>query len=256
MPYKVQFVGLAFFQEDPPGTLRVMLPDGRKFDSVPPHLFSISVAPDAVIARTGWAEKEVEPDQWQTQFWPPPSAMTIGGSDSPGNLDTSDQIPRLPTLMPVDPNVKIDPAKAQTVGDITIRQGSFQVSLMPGKAVEAARVSTMNVDYDGEITITLTEKADPQKPGTPGPNPAVRTIRLHAGTEIVVVNTSRGDMSFNDTGVDHSAIYARLCATPVALIPAAVAVDKLSPLKSTHPFFSVPNAAITGQNCSPASTHG
>lgn len=259
MPYKVQFVGLAFFQEDPPGTLRVMLPDGRKFETpagaVPPHLFSISVAPDAVIAHKGWAPDEVEIDKFHTQFWPPPSAVTIGGCDSPGKLDTDHQVPRLPTLMPVNPNVKIDPEKAKTVGDITIRQGLFKVSLMPGKPVDAARVSTMDVAYNGKITITLTEKADPLNPAAPGPKPAVRTIQLRAGTEIVLVNTSRGDMAFNEADVDHSAIYAQLCATPVALIPPEIDSAALSPLKSRHPFFSAPNAAITGAHCSPATSH-
>lgn len=249
MPYKVQFVGLAFFQENPPGTLRAMLPDGRKFDPVPPHLFSISVAPDAVIAKNGWAEKEVESDKWQTQFWPPPSKITIEGSENAGTLDTSNQVPRLPRLQAINPNATIEPEKAKTVGDFTIRQGSFQVSLLPGKPIEAARVSTMDVLHDGEITITLTEKADPLNPAAPGPQPAVRTIQLKAGTEIVVVNTSRGvPPAFDEDAVDHSAIYAQLCSTPVVMIDPQI--KQLPLLKSAHPFFAVPNGAVTTKACS------
>ena len=50
MPYKVQFVGLAFFQENPPGTMRVLLPDGRKFKDVR-ELKKLLVEDEVPIAR-------------------------------------------------------------------------------------------------------------------------------------------------------------------------------------------------------------
>src|SRR5438270_1335426 len=116
MPYKVQFIGLAWFHWEAQGQMRVLLPDGRNFPNVPSHKFSISIAPDAVLAQTGWAADQIESDQYQTQFWVPPSKITIDGVNDAGLVDASKQIPRLPSLRAIEPKAKFDPERAHRVG--------------------------------------------------------------------------------------------------------------------------------------------
>jgi len=250
MSYKVQFVGLAWFHEDPPGSVRVLLPDGRNFgNNIPAHTFSISVAPDRIVgAPTGWSPGEIEEDPSQMQFWPPPSKIALSGTETAGPIDRAEQLERLPSLRAIVPGVKVDPDKAKRVGDFDIRQGTFKVfrteTIQPD---DAAVLSTMELQHDGNITITLTSIADPSDPNAPVG--IVRTITLKPETEVAIVNTSRGEPVPADPD-NHSMIYSQLCSEAVIVILPVVDASDLPPLVSTHPFFQTPVAALNGPGCS------
>ena len=249
MSYQVQFVGLAWFHEDPPGAVRVLLPDGRNFGhNIPAHTFSISVAPDRVVSSTGWDAGKIDTDQFQTQFWPPPSKIVLAGTDTAGPIDRAEQLERLPSLRAIVPGAKVDPDKAKRVGDFDIRQGTFKV--FRTEAIEppdAAVLTTMEVQHDGEITITLTSIADPEDANAP--LGVVRTITLKPETEIAIVNTSRGNPVPADPD-NHSLIYSQLCSEPVIVILPMFDASHLAKLQSSHPFFLSPNAALNGPGCS------
>lgn len=248
MGYKTHFVGLAYFQEEPAGTERVLLPDGRNLDDIPPHLFSISVAPDRVMASTGWGSDQIDKDKFHTQFWPPPSNVTMSGADAVGKIDTSQQALRLPSLSALGPNAKVDFKKAKCVGDFAFRQGTFTAFRRPKRPLaEAALVSSLELEHKGDILITLTERADPSNPAAA--EGTVRTITLKPDTEIVVVNASRNE-PLTDGGRDHALIYLQLLAQPVAFSLPQVDAAAVDELQSDHPFFIAPNAAFQGPGCS------
>jgi hypothetical protein len=251
MPYKVQFIGLSWFHWGQDGNMRVLLPDGRNFPNVAPHKFSISVAPDAIVSYTGWLPEQVESDQYQTQFWVPPSKVVIEGTDQPGLVDGNKQIPRLPSLRAIDPKAKFDPDnQAKKVGDLEIRQGTFEAFRMPGQDPNnCGLISALDVAHDAEITITLTEIPDPLNPAAPGAAPAVRTIVLKPGTEIAIVNSSRGQAHVVDED-DHFTIYSQLCYEPVNLVSPQIASALIAESPSKHPFLTSPNPFINGPGCS------
>src|ERR1043165_1495600 len=125
MSYVVQFVGLAWFNWQTDGNMRVLLPDGRAVPDVQPHKFSISVPPGSIAVdptTTGWTAgkgvAESDADKFQTQFWFPPSKIKLSGTEiGPGGhptLTAINQTPRLPSLRGTDPQTKIDPDNPQT----------------------------------------------------------------------------------------------------------------------------------------------
>ncbi|HEX3070088.1 MAG TPA: hypothetical protein VHX14_16090 [Thermoanaerobaculia bacterium] len=254
MPYKVQFVGLTFFQEEPAGTMRVLMPDGRDFPPIPPHLFSIAIPPNppnlpptAMLDETGWKADEVEEDAFIRQYWVAPSQITLSGGETVGVLDATEQLPRLPSLRLADPMAKVNPANAKKIGDLEFRQGTFTTLRMPNKPIEdAALVSTLELDHDGDIEITLTTLGDPLNPAAVVGEK--RTITLKAGTEIVFVNTSRGVPVPADA--DHIQIYQKLCDEKVSFVFPQIDAEEIDPLQSPHPFFTSPHAAFSGEGCS------
>ena len=154
MPYKVQFIGLAWFHWEPAGNVRVLMPDGRNFKNVPSHKFSISVAPEAIVSHTGWLPAQVESDASQTQFWVPPSKIVVEGTDQQGVIDANKQVSRLPSLRAIDPNAKIDYGKAKKVGDFEIQQGVFEAFRMPGQPVaKCGLVSALDVAHDQHLSL-------------------------------------------------------------------------------------------------------
>jgi len=251
MPYKVQFIGLAWFHWDLAGAMRVLLPDGRNVASIAPHKFSISVAPDAVVSHTGWLPAQIESDQFQTQFWAPPSKVVLEGTDVKGLVDANKQIPRLPSLRAIDPKATfdLDDPNMKKVGDFVMQQGTFEAFRMPKQDPKnCGLVSALDVPHDGEITITLTELPDPANPPAA---PVVRTIVLKAGTEIAVVNSSRGEPHiFND--LDHFMIYKQLAPTAIDLVSPAIDATNIPPNPSQHPFLTTPNPFVNGPGCSNA----
>lgn len=256
MQYKVQFVGLNFFREEPPGTMRVLMPDGRNFKDVPPHRFSISVEPNSVEAQTGWLQGEVLKDKDQVEFWPPrPSKIVLEGTDKPGTLNSEKQIPFLPILILQDPNARIDPDKARKVGDLEIQQGVFEAFLMPGKEINdgSAIICELTVAHEANITLTLTEFPDPANPPVPpGAPPAVRTIVLKPTTEIAIINASRGEPKMIEGG-DHSGIYAQLVPdqAPFEILDLDPLHTNLLPSPSKHPFLTaVVKPVLNGPGCS------
>ncbi|MEA2236082.1 MAG: hypothetical protein QOC81_806 [Thermoanaerobaculia bacterium] len=259
MPYKAQFVGLNWFHEEPPGTMRVLMPDGRNYKTIAPHKFSISVEPNAVVDKTGWAQKEVVADAHQVEFWPPPSKVVLEGTDRPGILDSKKQIPFLPTLVIEGPSAKIDPDRAKKVGDFEIRQGEFEAFLMPGKTTNdgSAILCELTVAHEGNITMTLTELPYPANPPAPaGAAPKVRTIVLKPKTEIAFINASRGEAAMIESD-DHSAIYSQLIPDQAPFVILYPDEFKLPNSPSAHPFFTaVVKPALNGPGCSAMTTGG
>jgi len=267
MSYNVQFVGLSFFNWQTDGNMRVLLPDGRAVPNVQPHKFSISVPPGSVAVdptTTGWtAGKNVgqfDEDQFQTQFWFPPSKIDLPGTELGPNdphptLIAANQIPRLPSLRATDPNAKIEPDNPQTkkVADLTMAKGTVEAFKIPGgNPKSCAIISQLTVDHDDatNITITLTEIADPENAATSNPG-TVRTIVLKPQTEIAIVNTSRG-AGKAAAEKSHYSIYEQLTYAPCVLVAPQIPPMKVPASTSQHPFFTAPDAAVTGPGCSNA----
>ena len=271
MPYQVQFVGLAWFNEDPPGTMRVLLPDGRNFPNVPRHDFSICVASDSVVHASGWSRDQVRIDGGLTQFLPPPSQVILEGTEQPGKLagvEASHQTPRLPIMRSFDHSVpSVNPETAHKVADLEVQQGKFEAYRFPNQDPdEAAIVTTLKVAHEGNILLALNDLPDPlhrSKASAPSlmfvkePTSrsartvsAARTIELLPGTEIAIVNASQGLPSRID-GVDHDDIYRQLCdGVPVKLIPAEKSGVSVDELVSDHPVFQIPTPIFSAPSCS------
>lgn len=213
MPYTVQFVGLVCFLRDRGGRI-ALLPDGRTpDDNIDPHYGSIVVEPTTVQKTTGWDNVEgVGPGTFPLDG----CDLTIQNADVPGTLDASEH--RLPQLRDIDPNFEIDPARAQTVAKLQVRQGTLKARLIPGGS---AIISELDVQHDGPIEITV----------QPDDGSPARTITVAPGTEIAVTNMARGNIyrqkerSQRTPGHDghHFKIYEKLSTNRVNLFdPAAL----------------------------------
>lgn len=198
MSYKVQFLGLVCFYRDGEGQL-AMLPDGRDpGPGIDPHFASIAVDPDTIVNASGWDA----PSRDSGMFRLPPCTVSLDGLERRGTLDASAHYDRLPRLSRIDPNFRIDPAVAQTIATIPIRQGRLTAYLVPeGTAV----MSELEVLHEGEIGITVTPR-----------DGVVRDIRVRAGTEIAITNTA-GDYRRTDLHDNHFKIYEKLSSRPVDL---------------------------------------
>jgi len=179
MPYTVQFVGLVcFFREQ--GGRRALLPDGRKPDGgIDPHYGSIVVAPGSIQKIEGWAG--VEGVDTGTFPLDEPCEIVIQGADTPGTLDTSSHDGHLPQLRQINANFEIDPARAQTIAKLRIRQGRLTVRSVPGGT---ALISQLDVPHDGPIDIVI-------RPDDGSPE---RKIMLAPETEIAVANMAHGNL--------------------------------------------------------------
>jgi hypothetical protein len=198
MSYKVQFLGLVCFYRNGEGRL-AMLPDGREPGAgIDPHYASIAVDPTAILDAPSWDAKSRESGMFQL----PPCVISIDGLETRGSLDTSAHDDHLPRLSRINPNFHIDPATAQTIATVPIRQGTLTAYLVPGGT---AVMSQLDVPHDGDIRITVTPHD-----GSP------RYIHVRAGTEIAITNTA-GDYRRGDDHEDHFRIYERLCSPPVRL---------------------------------------
>jgi hypothetical protein len=201
MSYSVQFIGLACFLRS--GNERqVLFPDGRSpAGGIEPHYASIVVGPDSIKETSGW---NGDTALSSGTFELPPCDLTIEEADTPGFLDTSRHDGKLPQLSRIDPNFRIDPARAETIATLRVRQGTLTAYLIPGGT---AVISQLDVPHDGDIHITV----------TPRDGSLPRSIVLKAETEIALTNTGRGGYAtLNETG-DHFQIYEKLSSGPVRL---------------------------------------
>ena len=81
----------------------------------------------------------------------------------------------------INSNFEIDPARAQTIAKLRIRQGKLTVRSVPGGT---ALISQLDVPHDGPIDIVV--RSDDGLPE--------RTITLAPGTEIAVANMAHGNL--------------------------------------------------------------
>jgi hypothetical protein len=201
MPYTVQFVGLVCFLREAGGR-RVLLPDGRNPGvGIDPHHAAIVVSPGSVEAAAGWNGDAVAPGRFRL----PPCFLSIHAADTDGTFDPSSHDGRLPELRAIDPNFEINPATAETIAQLRIRQGTLAAYRIPGGE---ALISQLDVPHDGSIEITA----------TPRDGSTARTIRVAPGTEIAVVNVAGDDIYTSEAEPhDHFRIYERLSVRPVSL---------------------------------------
>src|SRR4028119_793593 len=166
MPYKVQFVGLVCFLRERGGRI-ALLPDGRTpGHDIDPHYGSIIVEPASVQEATGWEGVDgVGPGTFPLDG----CEVVLQSADAPGTLDTSEHL--LPQLRDIDPHFEIDPARAQTVARLHVRQGTLKARLVPGGS---ALISELDVAHDGLIEIRV----------QPDDGAPVRTITAAPRTEI------------------------------------------------------------------------
>jgi hypothetical protein len=246
MPYIVQFVGLTYFQRLTPefegDGRRALLPDGRfPAPDIQPHLATISVRSEDIRSVDGWYDREITFDKQETEFSFPPSTITFQGADVPGAFDGKDLGPRIPQLQKIDPNFRVD-ANANWIANILIRQGKIEALRLPGLPDDgsAQLLAELIVPHDDEITITVTPKK-----GWP-----VRTIVLNPGSEIAIINTSRGLAPRAQNG-NHFQIYAELSCVPVHLVAPATTPVQVPGSMSRHPSFRRASPATGSTDCVP-----
>jgi hypothetical protein len=246
MPYTLQFIGLAHFIKSRSGGMRVLLPDGTNYRQIAPHRASISVQRDAVRASKGWRDGEIDTDASQTEFWFPPSTLHFEAADERGKIASSKLLPFLPSLKRSNPDIRIDPERAHTIADITFQQGRFQAFRYPGGKDDgkSALVVQVELPHDGVINI----KVVPKRWSDGG----VRTIRLAPGTEIAIVNTSRGEHAFEVPELEHFQIYEQLSYVPVRLKEPRIPKG-LPAAPSAHPAYAAAQPAHVLPTCSATS---
>lgn len=220
MSYKVIFLGLVCFYREH-GARLALLPDGRSpGKGIDPHHGTIRVSEDAILGSSGWDGDAIEDGVFPLS----PCEIIVDDVGVPGTLDKEEHDRRLPQLRQIDPNFEIDPARAQTIARMRIARGTLRARRMPdGEAV----VSQLKVDHDGEITITV----------KPDDGSAERSIRLRAGTEIMVANMGSNPYDRPRRNASHFKIYEKLSVRPVSLTEPPAAPD-LPELTSRHPLFT------------------
>lgn len=233
MPYNVQFVGLVCFLRERGGR-HLLLPDGRNpGDGIEPHVASIAVGRDSIVAVSGW---DHDATRKVARFELPPCNISIEGSDTPGTLDTREHDGCLPELRKIDPNFEIDPARAETIATLHVRQGSLHAYTIPGGT---AVMSELRVPHDGPIRITVTPRD-----GSPE-----RYIDLKPGTEIAVTNMAPSYLEMPEHN-GHFRIYEKLSVRPVSLREPDALPAELEESSSEHPMFLQPNPIGLTVSCS------
>lgn len=221
MSYKVQFIGLVCFYRENGGRL-ALLPDGRQPDAgIDPHHASIVVHPDSIVNADGW--DDVDRDEEGVFPLSSPCTVTIEDADAPGALDVSGHDNKLPHLRQIDPNFEIDPDRAQTIARMRISRGTLKAYHVPdGRAV----VSELVVPHDGDVTISVATQ-----------DGATRSIRVQAGTEIVIANMARGVYRGAVEHEGHFKIYEKLSVRPVSLSDPTTVPEGLTELQTRNPLF-------------------
>ncbi len=234
MPYKVQFVGLVCFLREQGGR-RVLLPDGRNPDNgIDPHYASVVVNAAAVEESTGWNGDVIKPGMFRL----PPCWLSIEGVDTGGTFDAANHYGVLPELRDIDSNFEIDPAQAQTIAQLQIKQGTLAAYRIPGGD---ALISQLDVPHDGSITVTVTPRD-----GSPQ-----RTIRFAAGTEIAVANMAGDDIYETDVEPQgHFRIYERLSVNDVTLNAPQEAAVVAPRSQSQHLLFMGASPITLSHECS------
>jgi hypothetical protein len=205
MPYTVQFVGLVCFYREAGGR-QALLPDGREpGDGIEPHVATIEVAREDVLAASGWEENA---DTKHGRYLLPPCSIELEGADLeqpvPGALDTSHHDRFIPRLTDSDPNFEIDPDRAETIARLRLRRGVLAAYRIPGGE---ATISQLDVpQHDGEINVKVIPRD-----GSPE-----RRLRLKPGTEVLIANMGQSGC-LKRTHDSHFKIYAKLSTRPVTL---------------------------------------
>jgi len=225
MSYKVHFVGLVcFFKEQ--GARLALLPDGTTPPAgIDPHYPSILVPPEAVQGSAGW---DAVSNPHPGIYYPPSSTIVIEEMDVAGNLDVSQHDTALPHLREIEPSFAIDPETAQTSARLPIRQGTLTVHSIPGGD---ALITEAVVPHEADFTVTV----------TPTDGSAVRTIRLSAGSEVIIGNMAKGGVykravPSTDPQFSHFRIYEKLCTNDV-MLPNPSNVRSFAPPDTNHWFF-------------------
>jgi hypothetical protein len=231
MSYKIQFLGLVCFFREPQGRL-AMLPDGTKpDDGIEPHYAAIAVDPRSVIESSGWNTGSRQTGIFELI----PCTISIDGLDVAGRLDTTAHDGLLPRLGRLSPGFAIDPATAQTIATMPIRQGTLTAYRVPsGTAV----MSELEVPHDGDIRITIVPHQ-----GSP------RNLRLRAGTEIAITNTA-DDYRQVSVHENHFRIYEKLSSQRPALRLPADASMSLAESPSEHFLFAEGRRRSLTADCS------
>ena len=244
MPYKVQFIGLTYFQALPAATgRRVLLPDGRFPEpDVQQHLASISVRTDQITSTNGWRPDQITADPFETDFaLLTASTLDLSSVATEGVFDATNLAPRIPQLQKIDKNFRVN-ENANWIASLVIRQGHIEALRFPGYPDDgtAPLVAELTIEYDGPITITATEKR-----GWPA-----RTIVLAPHSEVAIVNASRG-LAPRTQVANHFRIYEELSAAPVTLNAPARTFTPVPPSVSHHPAFRCARPATVGPDCTP-----
>jgi hypothetical protein len=242
MPYTVQLIGLTYFQPLERGC-RALMPDGRfpENRSISSHIPSISVRNKDLLDYEGWRDDQVGSDAFETEFVFPPSFIKLPFTQDPAaTYSDVNLIPRLPSLSSIDKNFRIDHATANWIGSIDIGQGTLQALRVPG-IPNGPLIVDWQVDFDDRIEITVTSRK-----GWPR-----RRILLEAGSEVAIVNTSRGLAPRSDA-LDHFRVYEELSAEPVQLSAPALNTSAFAESKSNHPSYRAARpATFIDTSCSP-----
>lgn len=233
MPYRVQFVGLVCFVAEEGGR-KVFMPDGRNAsaEGIESHYGSIIVDPRAVIGAENWPAGAAGKGTFSLD----PCTIALEGADVPGVLDATAHDGLLPQLKRIAPAFVLDPAAAQTIARLDIRQGTLAAYKVPAGD---ALISQLDVPHDGPIHVTV----------TPQDGSAARTITLSPGTEIAVTNMAAGgyDEVHDENG--HFRIYEKLSARPVRLSEPTEVAD-VPPSPTGHVMFTRANPIGLSTSCS------
>lgn len=239
MSYKVQFIGLHYFSPNLNGQRRALLPDGRFPDpGIQPHVASISVRTEDLVSTEGWHDHEVTTDNVETEFLFGPSRIDL---PFPGKAryEESAAFGSAPRLKELAPDFEVGD-DANWIANIPIPSGSFEAYRVPGlpDPSVAPLLAELTVDHEEEIVITVTaRKGWPQ-----------RQIVLNPGSEIAIINTSRG-LAPRNQGGDHFQIYAELSSAPVKLKAPERDDSKVPFSRSMHPMFKRPRPATYSSDC-------
>jgi hypothetical protein len=271
LEYKVQFIGLAYFQREENGR-RVLLPDGRDVEGVTPHAATIAVAANDLIGDapfTGWAEGNIQRTPTTRpkliQFELSNDSIEIEGASGEDAVDPLDTRSHDGELQPLTATagsraVKIAPEEARIVADVLIRRGELGAFRFPGSNDDgnAAIISQLRVPFDGDtVTITVTPRGNGN--GSSAEN-GVRTITVRNGSEIAIVNASRPLDSRDDEGdleeddgedeTEHFSIYEQLAPGLLKVGTPRATRRGFPRSKSEHLLFRLPNMIGSSVKCS------
>jgi hypothetical protein len=238
------FVGLSYFFSDSAGRI-ALLPDGTNVAGIAPHHAGLFIAREQLEDAGNWPV--TEHDELTLAFMiDEPSTVTISSVDArpdpatsafyklkgtkgrrPRRLDTTHHDGRLPRLGAA--GLKgIDPATAETIAQVPIRNGVLDALEIPSPDPHGAIVTRLTVyDHFGPILITATPKS--------GASP--RTFAVKDNTEIVLANLSDDLVGGNTDESGHYQIFRKLVPGETALLDEPQIPASVPLLRSTHPFF-------------------
>lgn len=194
--YQVTFLGLMNFHNLSASGVRVLLPNGIRFGrDIPDHFARLFLKTDCVQRQSDWwapIPNEIM-DAVGVSLYPIPvwCDLSITPLDEAGYFDPS-RFVHVPPLA----NVEIDPAQADTIAQLPIRQGT-----LVSHQIAQSEVATLTVDYGEPIVITA----------SPIDGSAAKRLVLDGGTEVVLSNMSNlfaGHPA--EGGPSHYKIYSEL----------------------------------------------